>query len=75
MITNNELNEVCRVVGDKVFEYTKKYGKPNFIKIPSRMYRELVVANERSVAEPTLLLGMKICPTVSIERPDEIEVF
>ena len=78
MMTEKELTDVCHVVAQKVFNYTEKYGKPNFIKIPAHMYRELFVLSDRGLvfeSTPTLLFGMGICPTLSIQTADEIEVF
>lgn len=71
---------IRKTVNDKKAEYIKKFGLPNYIKIPSHLYRKMKAASmiyEEScqIFHPEMLMGLIVCPTESIEEIDEIEVF
>ena len=73
------------IVLEKEFEYMEKYHKsPNYLKVPlfvyeimKEQYRELLTSNLSTnyKNEVETFRGMILCPTVSIERVEEIEVF
>ena len=78
-MSQEQLKELCRVVDQKVTEYKRKYGKPNYIKLPEWIYREslltLTMMFVNTKHDILYVFGLIACPTVSIERLDEIEVF
>lgn len=63
-------------------EYELRYGTPNYVKIPLWMFNALQAArkilcpyigNDDVVLEK--IAGLTVCPTVSIEKIEEIEAF
>lgn len=73
ILSVNELkNELFKKVKRLKCEYTVMYGYPNYVKIPQWIYKSLLNFYED---KPTTLLGLIICPTISINTIDEIEVF
>lgn len=53
--------------------------RPRYIKIPEYIYREILrldnswIVVDKQCGET--LFGLKVCPTISIERLEDIEVF
>ena len=72
---------VVRKVNDAKQKYINKYhGVPNFVKLPVRVYDRLRFSNLIYTEvcldyQPEMLMGLRVCPTFSIEDIDEIEVF
>ena len=67
-------------VKSKFFEYIKEYdGEPRYLKIPQWIYNVLEINFEKEISENIrgnrVYRGLKICPTISIETIEEIEVF
>ena len=78
MTIEQELQSIYYVIEQKVDEYRKKYGQPEFIKIPSWMYSEIIMSANYTMLfdrKHGKLFGLTVCPTNSIQQFDEIEVF
>lgn len=73
------------IINKKIYDYIEKYMQnPNYIKVPLWIYECMKSAMIRLQTnfiridyEDELIKyrGLVICPTISIEYPDEIEVF
>ena len=73
-------NMVIRQVNKCREEYVRNYGSPRFVKLPLWTYSALkqwsVIYNEvLEASSPERLIGLNVCPTNSIERIEDIEVF
>lgn len=78
MAIDKGTQSIIIIIDQKVDEYRKKYGQPEFIKLPFWIYRKLVLSENYTIMcnhKYGKLFGLTVCPTNSIERPDEIEVF
>lgn len=64
-----------------IVKYRKEYGdRPKFIKIPIYVYDCMkfgwgIYTDNLQSDSPEVLCGLRVCPTVSIQSIDEIEVF
>ncbi len=63
-------------------EYELRYGTPNYVKIPLWIFNALRVTKKMLCAytgdddvEVKKIAGLTVCPTLSIEKIEEIEVF
>lgn len=72
-------------INNKIYDYINKYMQnPNYIKVPLWIYECMKVTMRKMQTnyiridytdELIKYRGLIICPTISIEKPDEIEVF
>lgn len=80
-----DIDEFYKLIDRKALEFAERYGgRPKYIKIPEWVYNALR-RYEFGLAfrpvgngfknEPETLFGYIVCPTVSIESVDDIEVF
>ena len=81
------MDEINNIIIQKEFEYMDKYkDEPKFLKIPLFVYELMKSYFARYLTNQNLInvdhdkeivtfRGMVICPTVSIQTIDEIEVF
>lgn len=71
---------VIKEINAKKEAYMKHFGMPRFVKLPEHIYSVLkcwnVIYNEVcQPSSPEILMGLIVCPTLSIETISEIEVF
>lgn len=71
---------VISTVNNLKRDYYSEFGPPTYVKLPARIYDIMGYAGSiyTEVLEadcPKMLLGLRVCPTKSIESIEEIEVF
>ena len=74
------INRVFKVLNDKIERYTRHYGPPKYVKLPRWVYNRLkaygnILMHTYGEHELETIMGLKPCPTDSIEYLGEIEVF
>lgn len=79
------IDELHEIIDRKAYEFAKRYSvRPKYIKIPEWVYKGLKRFEPEFAArpvgngfmnQPETLFGYIVCPTVSIESTDNIEVF
>lgn len=80
-----DVDDLYKLIDRKAYEFSERYKrKPRYIKIPEWVY-EAVDRYEFGfwcrpigngfINQPQTLFGYIVCPTVSIEQIDDIEVF
>ena len=74
-------NAVRRIINVKIKEYAVKYNeRPHYVKLPVNTYRSLrissfIYTNPLDVPTVEMIMGLIVCPTQSIKKIEEIEVF
>ena len=81
----NEFEVIENTIQNKIVSYIEKYlQSPNFLKVPYWVYesmkKKFAMLMTRNIRidyqrEVVTYKGLVICPTISIEMLDEIEVF
>lgn len=71
---------VIKEINTKKAAYTKRFGTPRFVKLPTRIYSTLkcwnvIYTEVCQTPSPEMFMGLIVCPTPSIETISEIEVF
>lgn len=73
IVERSNLNYVVDLILKKRKDFQIEYGKdPKYLKIPESLYHYYI---EAGVDETFFACGLTICPTISIERLENIEVF
>lgn len=72
--------ELKRIILSKMDEFENKFGvSAKYIKVPVWIYKCMQTMNKfeifTGINYSEFFLGLQVCPTISIQLPEDIEVF